>query len=978
MTAERDNPIAKPASGAACFAEAAPDLANTEGSIAALRESEARLELATHAANIGIWDWDVASGRMTYSLLAKAICGFAPDQEVTYADASRVTHPADLPRTTEMARRALDPALRESLPYHYRVVRPDGAVRWVLAHGEAVFAEVDGETRAVRYVGTLQDVTEQRRLEESDRSAQSRLRLAVEAGKMAIWEVDLEAQELVGSPELNRLLGFPEDAEPTMEDVGAHYYTGERERLRAVAEAALARGETTMDAEFRYFGPDRSLRWLWLRAEFLMTDEQRPLRAIGVIMDVTQRKQSELRRQTLAELADRFRNLDDPSDLAYAAAETLGRALDVSRAGYGTVDPIRETITIERDWNAPGVHSLAGVLQFRDYGSYIEDLKRGATVVFADAERDPRTAATADALKAISAQAVVNMPVSERGGFVALLYLNHATAREWTPDELALISEVAERTRAAVARREAEIELRELNLSLERRVDDALAERKLWADVFESSDALIAAVAPDRTFLALNSAFAAEAERVFGIRPAIGDRLQDILKEVPDEAEAVLAIWDRALAGEEFFLTHDFADTAGDRPVYDLRFNNLRNREGEVIGAFQFGINVTERAQAQARLAEAEEALRQSQKMEAMGQLTGGVAHDFNNLLTPIVGSLDLLQRRGLGGERERRLIDGALQSAERAKTLVQRLLAFARRQPLQPRAVNLASLVQSMSDLVASTSGPRVTLNVDVPEALPAVQADPNQLEMAILNLAVNARDAMPDGGVLTISATEQNVGARLRSSLQAGRYIRLSVADTGVGMDAEVLVRAIEPFYSTKGIGRGTGLGLSMVHGLAAQLGGDLTIESRPGVGTNVELWLPVTREQPTDDAVAIEAHEPLTAGTALLVDDEELIRISTSDMLQELGYHVVEASSAEAAMKLLAEGLQFDVLVTDHLMPGLTGTELARAILNERPGTPVLIISGYAELDGIAPDLPRITKPFRRDELAANLAALVTRAA
>jgi PAS domain S-box-containing protein len=365
------------------------DVSDKMATAAALAESQARLELATQAAEIGIWDWDVASGRMTYSPRAKAICGFAADQEVTYEDAARVTHPEDYPRTSAMAQRALDPALRENMPYEYRVVRPDGTLRWVLAHGAAVFAETGGETRPVRYVGTLQDITERRRLEEAERTSARRLALAIEAGGMAVWEVDLTTDELVGSPELNRLLGFPEDSAPTTEEVRSRYCPGERERLRAIGTEALANGDRMIEAEYRYILPDGSIRWLWLRAEIVTDDDGTPTRAIGVLMDISERKRAEIRRAALVELSDRFRDLEDPAELAYAAAEMLGRTLGVSRVGYGTIDPVAETITIERDWNAAGIQSLAGILHFRDYGSYIEDLKRGETVVLPMPRRTP-------------------------------------------------------------------------------------------------------------------------------------------------------------------------------------------------------------------------------------------------------------------------------------------------------------------------------------------------------------------------------------------------------------------------------------------------------------------------------------------------------------------------------------------------------------------------------------------------------------
>jgi CheY-like chemotaxis protein/two-component sensor histidine kinase len=326
-----------------------------------------------------------------------------------------------------------------------------------------------------------------------------------------------------------------------------------------------------------------------------------------------------------------------------------------------------------------------------------------------------------------------------------------------------------------------------------------------------------------------------------------------------------------------------------------------------------------------------------------------------------------------VGGEREQRLISGALQSSERATTLVQRLLAFARRQPLQATAVDVAGIVAGMADLIASTTGPQIKIVVDVAEGLPAAKADSNQLEMALLNLAVNARDAMPHGGTLRITSNMEQIGSGHRSKLVGGEYILLSVADTGSGMDEFTLARAVEPFFSTKGVGKGTGLGLSMVHGLASQLGGALTIQSRQGLGTTIELWLPVNHEPVTTGVSRKEpAVEPGT-GTALLVDDEELVRASTADMLSDIGYAVIEASSAEEALRLIRNGARPDLLLTDHLMPGMNGTELAGIARSEMPGLQILLISGYAEADGITPDLPRLTKPFRSDELANSLAEI-----
>jgi CheY-like chemotaxis protein/two-component sensor histidine kinase len=372
-------------------------------------------------------------------------------------------------------------------------------------------------------------------------------------------------------------------------------------------------------------------------------------------------------------------------------------------------------------------------------------------------------------------------------------------------------------------------------------------------------------------------------------------------------------------------------------------------------------------------LAQAQAALIQTQKLEAMGQLTGGVAHDFNNLLTPIIGSLDILHRRGVGGAREQRLIDAAFQSAQRAKVLVQRLLAFARRQPLQAASIDAGTLIKGLADLINSTVGPQIVLNIEVAEDLPFAKADPNQLEMAILNLAVNARDAMDGPGTICISV----VGAVLEdgdvSQLKSGRYVRLQVADTGHGMDEATLSRAIEPFFSTKGVGQGTGLGLSMAHGLAIQLGGALTIASQPGKGTRVSIWLPECDESPAANDGTHGPQLSLWAGTALLVDDEACIRVSTADMLNALGFAVREASSAESALAAIDGGLTPELLITDHLMPGMTGVQLARLVRERTPKTKTLIVSGFADVDGIDPSFPRLTKPFMQSELEAAIANL-----
>jgi PAS domain S-box-containing protein len=477
------------------------------------------------------------------------------------------------------------------------------------------------------------------------------------------------------------------------------------------------------------------------------------------------------------------------------------------------------------------------------------------------------------------------------------------------------------------------------------------------------------------------------AEREFGYLQS--ELLNRPIGEFLEEASAWEAAFSALLAGDDvpWPLELVVRRKDGSRSFVDISASRWLSDSRVFVTAIFREVNARRAAEAELRhlnetlevrvlertgeLQRAHEQLRQSQKMEAIGQLTGGVAHDFNNLLTPILGGLDILQRRGMPDERSQRLLDGAIQSAERARVLVQRLLAFARRQPLRPGRVDVAELVGDMTELFGSTLGVRTRLVSDLPDELPAVMADRNQLEMALLNLAVNARDAMPEGGTLTIAADARTV--RDDPQLSAGAYVRLAVVDTGVGMDAETLRRATEPFFSTKGVGKGTGLGLSMIHGLAAQLGGTLEITSAPGLGTAVAIWLPVA----TGDAAGApqpvaESEKISAAGVVLLVDDEDLVRTSTAQMLADLGYSVVEASSASEALPYLDDS-RISLIITDHLMPGMTGAELAREARGRGSLAPVLIISGYAELDQLAPDFAHLTKPFREAELSAALKSL-----
>jgi PAS domain S-box-containing protein len=832
-----------------------------------------------------------------------------------------------IPATDQDAVRAeIARSIREKSTYliEHMVNRADGSVGWALSRAVPLFDEA-GEI--IEWYGAASDITDRRNAEAALRESEARFRTMSDRAPVMMWVTDergycthLNARwyEFTGqAPGAGEGYGWLDAVHP---DDRAE---AERVYILAVAERRDYR------VEFRLCRSDGVYRWTIDAAAARFDDDGQFFGYVGSVIDIDERRENE-ERLILKE-------------------EQLRLATDIGEIGEWDVDQLTEAMF----W-PPRVKAMFGIspdvtVTLEDYYNGLHPDDRERTLAAYTSASDPEQRMLYEAeYRTIGKEDGVIRWVAAKGRGI------------FNADGVCV--RVLGTAIDITARKADELRLRKLNERLEQEVSTRTAERNR---VWELSRELLAIVRFDGTLKAINPAWTA----------TLGHEITALLQASPheqihpDDLPEVRAIFERLSLGEtierlETRLRH--ADGTWRWISWTLV------PEGEAL--YAVGRDVTSEKQAADELEQAQEALRQSQKMEAMGSLTGGVAHDFNNLLTPIVGSLDLLQRKGLGGEREQRLIAGAIQSADRARTLVQRLLAFARRQPLQPVAVDVGLLVEGMADLLSSTTGPQVQVVVEVADDLPPAKADPNQLELALLNLGVNARDAMPDGGTLRISATRESVGTP-GGALKLGQYVRLSVADTGTGMDEATLARAVEPFLSTKGIGKGTGLGLSMAHGLAAQLGGALIIQSRPGVGTNIELWLPISAVI-ADNQVGSDLPSSVgqACGLVLLVDDEEVVRASTADMLEDLGYDVRQANSGEAATALVAQGLVPDLLVTDHLMPGMTGVDLARSLREAMPKLPVLIVSGYAEAEGVAPDLPRLTKPFKSAELEASLTASV----
>ncbi len=485
----------------------------------------------------------------------------------------------------------------------------------------------------------------------------------------------------------------------------------------------------------------------------------------------------------------------------------------------------------------------------------------------------------------------------------------------------------------------------------------------LWEIIGQSDRSPICAFDHDFRLIAFNQAHSDEFFRIYGYRVKLGDVFPDLF--LPEQAPIIRGFMARALTGEVYSVVEEFGDPSFDRPYWEIWYAPLRNHAGEIIGAFHHAQDISARLRLKVDLSAAQDALRQAQKMEAVGQLTGGIAHDFNNLLMAIVGNLELLAKRLDDDHPGRRFVESAASAADKGSKLTGQLLAFSRTQKLNIQPSLLDPVLDKTRELVRTALPPAIEMDFALDGAETCVLTDPDQLELAILNLALNARDAMPDGGRLRVDARDDGAD-----------HVVVRVTDTGFGMTPDVVRQAIEPFFTTKERGKGTGLGLAQVYGFVTQCGGALRIDSAPGAGTTIELRLkraepPKVSTVETDERPAEIA--PGHGQVVLVIDDDDSVRAVLVESLKGADYRVVEAADGRQGLAMLDE-VKPDLAVVDFLMPGMNGDEVGRRLQRAVPGLPIVFVSGYFDtlaLDGVSGAVV-LRKPFDQRALLAAVAS------
>jgi PAS domain S-box-containing protein len=906
------------------------DITERKSADEVMRRGREHLALVQRVAMIGSIEVDLVTHETLWSDELFHFLGLDPKSTAPQPDAFWAVLDPD---ARAMVRERIVKGLRgeETEPCEFRVIGPGTTIRWFYRNAEILR---DASGRPTKLLSIMYEVTARKSAEETLRRSREHLARVQMVARIGSIEVDLITQKPIWSEEMYRLLGIdPNIADPGIDAYLAAVHPDDRAKVRELS-ARGRRGEYVQPCEYRIVGPNGAIRWMYHQAVILRDGGGRPTRHIMTMYDITDRKAAEevlrLSREHLA--------------LVQCVAKIGSTEVDLITKEATWSDEMYEFLHLDPKTTKPGPDTFAAAVHRDDRAMILDQSVRG---------------------RAGETLPPCEYRVVEPDGTIRWYYRNTKFIRDPDGRPTKLIATMYDITKRKFAE------------------EASRASDKKYQLTFDLAPIGIAHVALDGRFLLVNRTLCT----------MLGFSREEILKRdfqsftFPEDLTRSNEAVARLLSGEVSVISSEKRYVRVDQKILWCSITSTIERAevGRAANFISTYEDITPRKDAQARQLQLEEQLQQSQKMEAVGRLTGGVAHDFNNLLTVMLINLELIGERVVGDPRLKRQIEAALGAGRRGADLTQRLLAFSRRQPLAPAVIDINKRIIDLVPLLTRTLGDAIAIKQVLGSSLWMAEVDPSQFENAIMNLAVNAHDATPAGGILEIKTENvwvDDVYAALLPGLATGRYVRISVTDTGTGMPPEVVAKAFEPFYTTKEVGKGTGLGLSMTYGFIKQSGGHISIYSEVGRGTTITMLLPAIEKGPADEVIPVATRVPqrIASETILVVEDDPDVRLAAVTILDALGYRTLEAGTVREGFTLFAANPAIDLVLTDVILPGgEDGADLGRRARALRPGTKILFMSGYTEdivmhngrLDA---GVVLLQKPFTRNQLAEKVRAAI----
>ena len=952
------------------------DITAAKSAAESLRVSEERLRLAVAAAHLGTFDWDVVTDRLTWSRVHEALWGYAPGEfPGTYQAFAERVHPEDLQPLETVVRRCLT----TGGPYEgeFRVVWPDGSVHWMLGRGEFDFAE-DGKPLRMR--GVVFEATARKAAEAALRENEERFKAAQRETGIGSWRLVPDQPMIAWSDQMYELYQLAPDLPVTVDAALSRIHPDDRQRAAELLAAAISGAVSEVELEHRIVWPDGQVRTIASRGAIHRAGG-RVLDVVGTSQDVTEQRRAEKRIVKLNRVYAVLSGINEtlvrekqPEEILSNACRIAVSAGRFQMAWIGMAGENAERLEIRAHAGADeGTLAVIRQLIQEDppagCGFTAAAFKTGRHAICADIATDPETAAWREAALSRGYHSMASFPLTQQDRVVGTFNIYASEAYAFDRDEVALLDQLAanisfalemhlrdlEHRRGDAERRQAEERFREVVETIQ---------EVFWITSSSSDEMFYVSPAYETIWgRSCESLYAAPYQWLEAILPEDRERVSHALRTRQN----------RGSFNEIYRIARPDGTV---RWIRDRAFP-VRDASGNIIRIVGTAIDITEQRQL-------EEQFRQAQKMESVGRLAGGIAHDFNNLLTVINGTADLALEALPEGDALRTDLEQILEAGDRAASLIGQLLALSRRQILRPEVINLSTVIGRMRTMLRRLIPENITIRFLLPADLGSVRADPGQIEQVVMNLAVNARDAMPDGGTLTIEAhnTELDASGDEYGVIQSGPQVMVAVSDTGHGMDERTRQHIFEPFFTTKDLGKGTGLGLSTVYGIVQQSGGTVWVGSQPGRGTTFTIYLPrvddVPRGTPLEPAAALAGGTE----TILLVEDETALRALAKRVLTSAGYTVLDAEDGAAALRVLQQyGGPVHLTVSDVVMPGMSGRELAERLRKLRPEMKVLYTSGYTDdailRHGVLDDpMYFIGKPYTPSDLRRRVREILDR--